>query len=137
MNQWRTRDPIKDYFPLPNEIFCLGLVPGELAVYAYLLYCEDRRTYQCWPSFKTIGKAVGMCVNTVQKYIGALVDKGLIRTENTSVMTEDGQKHNGNLRYTILPIQAAVERYHQLRLEELALETARLRHQRRQNQLPA
>ena len=137
MNQWRKHDPIKDYFPLPNEVFQLGLVPGELAVYAYLLYCEDRQTYQCWPSFKTIGRAVGMCVNTVQKYVSMLVRKGLIRAENTSVITRDGQKRNGNLRYTILPIQAAIERYEHLRLEELELETARLRHQQRQNQLPA
>ena len=43
------RDAIKNYFPLPNEIFLLRLKPGELAVYAYLLYCEDRETYQCWP----------------------------------------------------------------------------------------
>ena len=28
------RDPIKNYFPLPNEIFLLGLTPGELAVYS-------------------------------------------------------------------------------------------------------
>ena len=122
---------------MPNEVFQLGLVPGELAVYAYLLYCEDRQTYQCWPSFKTIGRAVGMCVNTVQKYVSMLVRKGLIRAENTSVITRDGQKRNGNLRYTILPIQAAIERYEHLRLEELELETARLRHQQRQNQLPA
>ena len=38
------RDPIKNYFPLPNEIFLLDLTPGELAVYSYLMRCEDRRT---------------------------------------------------------------------------------------------
>lgn len=130
MNQWRKRDPIKDYFPLPNEVFYLGLVPGELAVYAYLLYCEDRQTYQCWPSYKTIGKAVGMCVNTVQKYVGALVDKELIRTENTSVITKDGQKRNGNLCYTILPIQLAVDRYVQRQLDVAAAATAKVRFER-------
>lgn len=31
------RDPIKNYFPLPNEIFLLDLTPGELAVYSYLM----------------------------------------------------------------------------------------------------
>lgn len=51
------RDPIRNYFPVPNEVFVLGLSPGELAVYCYLLFCEDRTTYQCWPSFQTIGKA--------------------------------------------------------------------------------
>ena len=32
------RDAVKNYFPLPNEIFTLGLSAGEIAVYAYLLY---------------------------------------------------------------------------------------------------
>ncbi len=32
----------KNYFPLPNEIFSLGLSSGEIAVYAFLMYCEDR-----------------------------------------------------------------------------------------------
>ena len=35
--QWLKRDPVKNYFQLPNEIFLLGLSPGALAVYFYLL----------------------------------------------------------------------------------------------------
>ena len=31
------------FFLLPNEIFTLGLSAGEIAVYAYLLFCEDRK----------------------------------------------------------------------------------------------
>ncbi len=31
------------YFMLPNIIFNLGLSQGEIAVYAYLLCCEDRK----------------------------------------------------------------------------------------------
>lgn len=37
----------KNYIPLPSAIFSLNLCPGEIAVYSYLLYCEDRKTYQC------------------------------------------------------------------------------------------
>ena len=70
------REAYKNYFPLPNEIFSLNLCPGEIAVYSYLLYCEDRKTYQCYPSYKTIGQAVGMSTNTVQKYILSLRTKG-------------------------------------------------------------
>ena len=36
-----------NFFSLPNEIFLLGLRPGELAVYSYLRRCEDRGTHQC------------------------------------------------------------------------------------------
>ena len=50
---WPKRDPIKNCFLLPNELFCLGLETGEIAVYSYLLRCEDRKTYQCWPSYQT------------------------------------------------------------------------------------
>ena len=42
---WPTRDPVKDYFPLPKEIFSLGLSAAEIAIYAYLLFCEDRQTF--------------------------------------------------------------------------------------------
>lgn len=103
----------KNYFPVPNEMFLLGLSSGELAVYFYLLYRENRKTHQCWPSYKTIGKAVGMSKNTVQKYVSALVDKGLIDVEPTEVITQDGVNRNGNLLYTILPVKTALEKYQQ------------------------
>ena len=48
---YTSRDPIKNYFPLPNEVFALGLSPGALAVYSYLMYIEDRTTYQCHASY--------------------------------------------------------------------------------------
>ena len=38
--QWLKRDPVRNCFLLPNEIFLLGLSPGALAVYSYLLCCE-------------------------------------------------------------------------------------------------
>ena len=69
---YTSRDPIKNYFPLPNEVFALGLSPGALAVYSYLMYTEDRTTYQCHASYKTIGKAVNMSPNTVRKYVTAV-----------------------------------------------------------------
>ncbi len=115
-NHWPKRDPIKNYFPLPNEIFSLGLCPGEIAVYGYLLFCE--KTYQCWPSYKTIGKAVGMSENTVRKYVGQLEEKSFITAEPTSVFTKDGMKRNGNLLYTILPIQGAIDTYYQQQFQK-------------------
>ena len=125
--KWTKRDPIKNYFPVPNEVFLLGLSPGELAVYSYLLFCEDRSTYRCWPSFKTIGKATGMSTNTVRKYVTELEERGLIRTERTTVTTRDGRTLNGCLRYYILPIQMSIEQFYerQLHVADLALERQR------------
>ena len=65
MNQF----PSKNYFTLPNEIFSLGLGAGEIAVYAYLRCLENPSTYQCWPSYATIGKAIGRTKNTVMQYV--------------------------------------------------------------------
>ena len=112
-------------FVLPNELFSLGLNSAEISIYAYLLCCEDRKTHQCWPSYKKIAKKVGLSPKTVRKYIIELVDKGLISTENTTVTTKDGRKRNGNLCYTILPIQKAVEQHEQKQLRQLELDTAR------------
>lgn len=117
--RYPARDAIKNYFPLPNEVFILGMSPGELAVYAYLLYREDRKTYQCYPSYKTIGRATKMSPNTVRKYVAALEDKGLIYTENTVITTRDGCKRNGSLRYTIRPIQEALDMYYERQMAQL------------------
>ena len=78
---WAKRDPIKNYFPLPNEIYQLGLSSGAIAVYGYLLRIEDRTTYQCYPSYSTIGSAVGMSKNTVRKYVSELEERQLNAAE--------------------------------------------------------
>ena len=127
MSRRQKYDPYRNTFPFPNEIFLLKLCPGELAVYSYLLCCENRKTHQCWPSYKTIGKAVRLSENTVRKHVCSLVNKGLIRTESTSVMTKDGLKRNGNLLYTIPPFQPILEAHYQQQLDKLALDTARAR----------
>ena len=121
---WPKRDPIKNYFPLPNEIFSLGLSAGAIAVYGFLLHREDRKTYQCVASYRTIGEAVGMSVNTVRKYVAELEERSLIRTERTTVTTKDGRKRNGRLLYHILPIQLAIDQYYerQMDMADLALE---------------
>ncbi|MCX4354760.1 MAG: helix-turn-helix domain-containing protein [Oscillospiraceae bacterium] len=118
-NSYPKRDPIKDYFPLPNEIFYLGLSYGEIAVYSYLLYRENRKTFQCYPSYRSIGKALKMSRNTVSKYVQLLVDKELISTELTSIFTKDNKKFNGNLLYMILPIEQAKQLFYKRQLEDL------------------
>ena len=72
--QWLTGEMFKAVFPLPNDVFRLGLKSGELLVYIYLQYQKGAHSDQCWPSYATIGAAVGMSRKTVQKHIGALID---------------------------------------------------------------
>ena len=102
-----------NYFILPNDIFNMDLSAPEIALYAFLIRMEDRRDYTCYPSFKTIGKALNMSVNTVMKYVRMLEEKELIATEHTSVITKNGDKRNGNLLYHILPVKHALEEYYQ------------------------
>lgn len=111
--RWPKRDPNKHYYLVPNEVFNLGLSSHEIAVYNYLLRCEDRRTYQCHPSYRTIGKAVQLSENTVRKYVAGLEEKGLIHTEPSTITTKDGRVRNGSLIYTIRPIQEALEQNYQ------------------------
>ena len=110
-HQYPKRDPIKNYFPLPNELFVLGLSAGEIAVYAFLMRYENRDNYTCVVSYKDIGAAVRMSKNTVSKYVSMLEERLLIETQHTSVFTQEGLKGNGKLRYKILPIQGAIDEW--------------------------
>ena len=47
--QYAKQDTVKNFFPLPNEIFSLKLSPGALAIYSYLLFCEDTLRYTILP----------------------------------------------------------------------------------------
>ena len=129
--QWPKRAPNKNYFMVPNEIFNIGLDYREISIYTYLLRCENRETYQCWPSYKTIGHAIGMSENTVAKYVRQLEEKGLIHTEQTIIRSKDGKPLNGTLLYTICPIQAAIELFCErqfLKLEEDAARQKAMAH---------
>ena len=118
-------------YSIPNEIMILGLSAGALAVYNYLLYVEDRKTYHCYPSYKTIGKALKIkSKGTVAKYVRELEDKCLIYTEPTEVILKDGKKRNGNLKYTIRPIQDALEHYHHEQMKNVNEVAARAKAQK-------
>ena len=107
------RDRRGKYFPMPNIIFHLGLNANEIAILAFLMSIENRKTFQCHPSYATIGEACGISVNTVRKYVESLQRRGLIYTEPTKVTTRDGRAHNGSLLYTIIPIQPIEEAYYE------------------------
>ena len=124
-NLWPARDSAKDYFPLPREIFSLGLSAAEIAIYAYLLFCENRQTFQCWPSYRKIGDAVGLSPNTIRKHIRSLEERSLLVTEPTMVTTKDGHRRNGNLRFTICPIQAALQQDYDRQMQKLGEDMAR------------
>ena len=128
---WLTGEVFDAVFPVPNEVFQLGLQPGELLVYIYLHYQKGVRSGQCWPSYATIGTAVGMSRKTVQKHIGSLVDKDLIRAEETMIRRKDGRRCNGSLLYTVKPIEQILKECEKEFLVELRLAEAQRKWDRR------
>ena len=88
-----------------------------------MIFCK--RSYQYWPSCKTIGATAQLSVNTVRKHVCSLADKGLISTEDTSVFTKAGLKRNGSLLYTIQPFQEVLESHNQSQLRSLEVQTAK------------
>ncbi len=126
-----------NFFSLPNEVFLLALPPSTFLVYAYLLYCEDRRTHQCHPSYRTIAGATGLSLNTVAKSVGILAEWDLITVKRSCWFNEVGMKRNGNNVYTILSFEKAVDHYHEQQLHRLELDVERQRAQARLSRLCA
>ena len=112
-------------FILSNYVMNLDLSATALAIYCYLMYIEDRKNYECYPSYKTIGKALKIkSKNTVAKYVAELEEKCLISTEPTEVVLKNGKKRNGNLKYKIRPIRDALEYNFEKQLRENAEKAA-------------
>ena len=123
---YNQQNKLRNQFIMPNQIMQLDLNATALAIYFYLRYIEDRKTYQCYPSYKTIGKALNIkSITTVAKYVRELEDKCLIYTEPTEIILKNGKKQNGNLKYTIRPIQDAVEYFHQQQMKKFQEDLAR------------
>ena len=120
-----TRDAIKNYFPLPNEIFDFCLHSTAIAIYAYLMKLENRDDFTCFHAYKTIATAIGVgSKTTVAKYVRELEEKCLIQTEQRKTITKDGMKRDSTLLYHIRPIQEAIDLKNARQLAQLEREVA-------------
>ena len=132
----RTKPPVgwekvRNCFPVPNELLDFDLPAGAVAVYLYLLRHANRKTNRCHPSEATIAKKLHLSRNTVAKHVRLLEERGLIRTERTSIITKQGVKRNGNLLYTLIPMHEVMERFYERQLCALDESAARSRVQAR------
>ena len=82
--------------------------------------------YKSGISIREITRITGKNRNTVRKYVKGLEEKRLILTEPSSVTLKSGKKQNGNLLYTIRPIQEAVDHFNSQQLRKAEQEMARL-----------
>ena len=124
---WITGEVFEAVFPVPAEVFQLDLECGELLVYIYLHYQKGVRSGQCWPSYATIGAAVGMGRKTVQRNVHSLVDKSLIQAEDTTIRRKNGRSYNGSLLYTVKPVEQILKAREKEFLTELKLAEAQRR----------
>ena len=69
--------------------------------------------------------------NTVRKYVAGLEEKGLIRTESSTIITKDGRVRNGSLIYNIRPIQEALELNYQRQFLQAERDMERARAEKR------
>ena len=73
---YNQQNKLSNCFILSNYVMNLDLSATALAIYCYLMYIEDRKNYECYPSYKTIGKALKIkSKNTVAKYVAELEEK--------------------------------------------------------------
>ena len=68
-----------------------------------------------------------MSENTVRKYIRQLEERGIIATEPTEIITKAGEKRNGNLLFTLRPIQEVIDEYYARQMDEMELMVERQR----------
>ena len=118
-------DHVRNCFPVPNILLDMDLPANAVAVYLYLLRNADRKTNQCHPSEGTIAKRLHLSRNTIAKYVRLLEERGFIVTERTSIITRRGIKKNGNLLYTIIPIQKVMEQHYEQQFHALERTTER------------
>ena len=96
--QW-SYDPDHNSFPLPHEVFELGLEQGALLVYVYLVYHKSLRHSPNKLSCAAVSKAVDLCEKTVRRHLRTLINQRLIQTAG----------HGNNFSYTLCPIWDKVQ----------------------------
>ena len=119
-----------NFFPLPKAVFSFDLCAEEIALYAYLMHIEDRKSFTCIAKYSTIGAALKMSNNTVAKYLKSLERKGFISMYQTTVQSKTGRVQNGCMKITIEPLQPLLDRQKEREEAEFYASLARAQAQR-------
>ena len=98
--QW-SYDSDHNSFPLPHEVFELGLERGALLVYVYLVYHKSLKHSPAKLSCAAVSKAVGLCEKTVRRHLCTLASSGFIRMKCAGK----------SFSYTLCPIRNNVKKH--------------------------
>ena len=93
MKKWKK--PTKNFYMMPNDVFDLGLDPFEFMILSYMVRRMNGDS-ECWPSFKTMSKDLGISISTLEDRVAKMCKRGLISVRKH---TTEG-KHQNNV-YTI------------------------------------
>ena len=91
---------VPNSFPLPHEVFELGLSHGPLLVYISLVYLKNLRHGADALDCAAISKLVGLCEKSVRTHLRTLEGEGLVQMINS----------DGKFTYILCPIQDKVEK---------------------------
>ena len=83
---WPMRDSKRYRFSVPNEIWDQKLKPIEFIIFSYLCYWQNHNQPERLTP-EIIANSVRLTENTVKKYIGSLISKGLITGEWSPVIS--------------------------------------------------
>ena len=92
-------NPDQNSFPLPHEVFELGLEQGALLVYIYLVHYRSLKHSPAELNCAIVSKAVGLCEKTVRRHLHMLSNVGLIQME----------RNGSSFFYSLCPIWDTVQ----------------------------
>ena len=95
---WPRRDPRRYRFALPNAVWEYKLKPIAFVIYSWLCYRSSNGQGSALTS-EVIAERVHLSVSTTKKYLGGLVDRGLLTVEWSPTL--DSQRINSRKFFTL------------------------------------
>lgn len=90
------KQPTKNFFILPNNIFDLRLDPIQFSIFAYLISASGQKRF-CWPSQNTICDKTSIGITAAQKHLKILERRQLIAIKKSG----QGGKHKSDDYYPL------------------------------------
>ena len=95
---WPRRDPRRYRFALPNAIWEYKLKPIAFVIFSWFCHRNSHGQASA-PTAETVAKCIHLSESTAEKYLAALVDRGLLTSENN--LTIDSHRINSKNFFTL------------------------------------
>jgi len=91
------------FYQMSSAIFHHSLTPIQLAVFSYLVSCDDSRE-KCWPSMNTIAACCGRSKNAARSAVDVLAARGFIHKVASYSRNRYGRSRQSNNTYFTLSL---------------------------------